>query len=106
MNPIKTKFERNGYVFEQIKRVGDVAIYGQRRPWERENTHFEVVKIRRRSARKAFGVDFEAGEYYPSAEEWGVFGWTYGDLVGAEGRVAVLTASKLKNGVTPQESVQ
>lgn len=102
MKPIKTKFERNGFIFEQIKRVGDVAIYSQKRPEHKVDGHFEVVRIRRRSARKAFGVQFEAGEYYPSSEEWGVFGWTYGDLVGAEGRVVMLTAAKLKNRVTPQ----
>lgn len=103
MKPVKTKFERNGYVFEQIKRVGDVAIYSQKRPGQVSDGHYEVVRIRRRSARKAFGVQFEAGEYYPSAEEWGVFGWTYGDLVGAEGRVVMLSVAKPKNRATPQD---
>ena len=90
MNPIKTQFERNGYVFEQIKRVGDVAIYGQRRPGQKQPFHFEVVVICRNPSWKSFGKVFPAAEAYPSSEQWGKQGFTYTDLESAEAKLAVL----------------
>lgn len=103
MKPIALKFQRGGYEFEQVVREGDVAIYGQKRPGQPGAWYYEVVKIRRRAAREAFGVQFEAGEYYPSSEEWGVFGWTYMDFPRAKGWMDTLIASKSKNGVTSLE---
>lgn len=102
MNCMKTlpeKFNRNGFEFEQVKRVETAAIYRKRKPqgaWS-----FETIRVRTRKEREAFGATFEAGEFYPSSEEWGIFGWTYGDLAGAEHQLGVLTAPKSKNGTTP-----
>ena len=99
MKTLAEKFNRNGFEFEQVQRTENAAIYQKFKSGGA--CSFEVIRIRERKEREAFGTTFEAGEFYPSSEEWGVFGWTYVDLVGAQHRLGVLTASKSKNGTTP-----
>lgn len=100
MTTLKARFTKSGFELEQVERIGNVAIY---RRWKTgQSPHYEVVRIRSREAREVFGKEFEAGEYYPSSEEWGTYGWTYPCLDDARRRVGVLTGAKLKNGVTPE----
>lgn len=100
MKTLSEKFSRNGFLFEQVRRTESAAIYKKRKgccDWS-----FEVIRIRTRKEREAFGTTFEAGEFYPSSEEWGVHGWTYTDLAGAERRLEDLVRPKTKNGTTPE----
>lgn len=102
MKVIADTFTKNGFDFNLVKRAGSVAIFAKReRGCPDEVPTYETVVVRNRKEREAFGVTFEAGEFYPSNEEWGVFGWTYYDLAGAEAKLLSLLPIKAANGVTP-----
>lgn len=75
MKQLEPIIERGDFRYEQVWREGQWAIYRQTQPgsdWER----FEVVHIRRRGARKFGNVTIEAGETYPTSEQWGTYAWT------------------------------
>mgnify|MGYP000426222306 FL=1 len=74
------EFTRRGSLFVQKRRVGDVCLYERRdddgyRCWE-----VIVVQRQKSCVRRIGGVDvvYEAKERYPSDEEFGHFGWSYG----------------------------
>lgn len=85
MKPLETTFRRGDgggaepWLHEQIARDGDVALYRRSRNGAQE--HFEVIVVQKSKGGEAKmgGVDvvFEPKERYPSAEDWGTFGWTY-----------------------------
>lgn len=103
MNIISTNFTRNGFEFESVRREGAVAIYRKRKAtWRPGKFSFEVIKIRVRKEKETSWGKYEAGEHYPSSEEWGQFGWTCLDLSEAETRMAALLPSKTKNGTSPR----
>ena len=102
MRTLPTTFRKNGFDYNQVERVGNVAIYRQTKAgqsWER----FEVGRIRANAERKQFGTVFEASETWPTAEEWGVKAWTCTDLAGAKTRMATLIGSKPANLTPAQE---
>lgn len=79
MKTIPANYTKNGFSYQLLERTPEAAIYEQRH--EDKLVAYEVVKVRCRSGRQSIvngrPVVFEAGEYLPSTEEWGRFGWTY-----------------------------
>ena len=57
----------------QLKRIGLLAIYSQR--GKHGAKHYNVVIIRHRKENLKFRTPEK--EALPSAEEWGMYGWTY-----------------------------
>ena len=82
MNTIPESYSKNGWGYKLITRDGDYAIYSQG-----GDVAYELVKVRVRkdasftALNKDTGESVErviiAGEYLPSTEEWGRYGWTY-----------------------------
>ena len=97
MKKLELNFRKDGFDYEQVERVGDVAIYRQSKAGQVGNVHFEVGKIRENKAREVFGKHFEASESWPSSEEWGIRAWTYRDLTSAKRRLATLTPPNSAN---------
>lgn len=79
MKALQTKFTRRGFVFNQIQRNETVAIYSQTSIVTDQIVAYEVIKILRALASERFGRSFEPMELYPSDEQFGLNGWSYGD---------------------------
>ena len=67
-------FKRDGFTHELIKREGLVCLVKRSKP---AHWHYEVIKLRIRSAEEAFGKFYPERETYPSDEEWGTNGFTF-----------------------------
>ncbi len=76
MQTIPSSYTQGVYVYEQIKRGEQCAVFKRKKP-EHTNAEYEVIIIQRKSARQLpSGSMLEAGEYYPSASQWGAYGKT------------------------------
>lgn len=75
--------ENKGFTFRQIKREGDKAIYEQTKKGLKLKK-YEVIKIGRHNGYEIGGQYIAPAETYPGASQWGVTGWTFGDLRDAE----------------------
>lgn len=73
MKTIPQEFNKYGYRYILVTRLGEVAIYSQEKESHR---NFEVMIIRKRKADNDFTGTKAGDEYMPSPEEWGVYGWT------------------------------
>jgi hypothetical protein len=76
MTPIKATFKYGGFVFSQILREGNFAIYQKKR---QGRTHYEVIHILRQKASEFNGIKFEEREKYPCNEDFGSKAWCYSD---------------------------
>ncbi len=85
--PIETTFTANGFIHEQVQRVGDIALYRRFKQGGGQE-HFEVVRIKRHDGFKIPGTDkrAEPAETYPSNEKWGVDGFTFPDKDSAQAK--------------------
>jgi hypothetical protein len=68
-------YNRNGYTFTQLKRIGNVAAFEGKR--EGFMSTFEVIKIQSHNGREIHGTYCEPAEYPPCNAQWGVCGWSY-----------------------------
>ena len=74
---LPAQFPRDGFVYQQIAREGDAAIYEQK--WSgcvNPSVSYEVIRARRRPG---FQIDrrfVKPAEVYPNSEAWGVDGFT------------------------------
>lgn len=83
MKILPKKFTQLGYLLEQIKREGDIAIY--KRTKEGQNfPEFEVIKIKNHADYKIADQTIFASETYPGARAFGVLGWSFISLQDAE----------------------
>jgi hypothetical protein len=90
-----------GYVFVQIKRTDQYAIYAQRMGTEEGRIlSYDVIKIRKQ---KAVVVNFggveqqlKAKEHYPSSRQWGTEAWSFPTLSLAESQYKSLTQSQIQ----------
>lgn len=82
---LKTNFSKNSFDHKQIKRIGNIALYERQKTGTRK-PHYEVIRIRNHNGFVIPGTNEKAppAEYYPSAEKWGVDGFTHNDLNSAE----------------------
>jgi hypothetical protein len=78
--PLQKEFRRDGFTYRQIARQGHGAIYEQ--TWSgctEPSVCYEVIRIRRRDGFQIGEKFVEPYEAYPSAEAWGVDGFTLTD---------------------------
>ena len=73
---LRKKFSSRGFLHEQIKREGRLAIYCRQREGRPREMHWEVIKIGRHNGYKLGKSFIEAAETYPSDSMWGRCGWT------------------------------
>lgn len=76
MKALPTQFKAGGFWFDQLERIGQIGLFEKTRG---RSVSYEVVRIQRQNAWRAFGQDFPASEAMPSSELWGTDGWTYVD---------------------------
>lgn len=94
MKRIPTEFSRNGFHFLQRFREGEIAVFERTRLPHGTQKHYETVRLRPFPAREAFGKTFEAGESYPSNEQWGIYGFTYKSEKAALDKATQMIAQK------------
>ena len=95
MHTLPREWSMGSWVYTQVDRAGDVAVYRQK---HREGTavRFEVIIAQHYPERQTKrGVVLEAGEYYPSSSQWGKAGWTFYTLEEAQAYARALTSSRL-----------
>lgn len=97
--PAPKQFTRDGYIFAEVWRQANVAIYSQTREGARAPAAWELVKLRVVKAHPK-DVDQSPKENYPSSEEWGKRGWTFLTLAEPQDRATRLLATP-QNGETP-----
>jgi hypothetical protein len=76
--PLPKEFRRHGFLYRQIAREGDAAIYEQK--WlgcAKPSSSWEMIRIRRREGFQIDGRFVEPAEVYPASELWGVDGFTF-----------------------------
>ena len=86
------EFQLRGFVYTQLRRDGEVAIFEQKR--DGKVTAYEVAVIRFKAAATIMGNSVPAREAYPSSETWGKLGWTCRNLEAAEDRFARVLARR------------
>ncbi len=95
---ILTNFTKNGCLFTQLKRTGNVAL------WLRQTPHgpsYEVIIIRitkKDFVIKGVVVTPAGTELYPSNEQFGSLGWYYPSLDKAEKKYKELLIDQSENG--------
>lgn len=78
--PLPKEFRRHGFLYRQIAREGDAAIYEQK--WlgcAKPSPSWEMIRIRRREGFQINGRFVEPAEVYPASELWGIDGLTVTD---------------------------
>jgi hypothetical protein len=78
--PLRIQFSGDGFIYRQIVREGDAAIYEQ--IWSGcsdPSVCYEVIRIRRREGFQIDSRVVEAAEVYPNSDVWGVDGFTVTD---------------------------
>lgn len=89
IRPVPLFFSREGFVFTQVFRKRNTAIYEKLKPgWIVPS--FEVICIRVRPGHPLGRYADRLIEIYPSSEEWNTWGWTYPTLQEAEKRATKL----------------
>jgi hypothetical protein len=83
MRVLHHSLKRGGFRLSLVKRAGKVAIYRQHVNGAGTD-RFEVVKITTSPARVINGKAIEAGERYPTDDQWGTYGFTAWDMAEAE----------------------
>jgi hypothetical protein len=87
MKKLEKQFVKKGFKFTQVTRKGDVAIYKQESVAVKDpKANYEVVIIKSHNGYEIGGSKIVAAEVYPGSTQWGLLGWTYPDLSGAEER--------------------
>ena len=71
---LETEFKKFGFIYRQIKRSGNVAIFEQVK--DDRILAYEVVVIRAHEGYEIAGNKMEPSEFMPRSEDWGTFGWT------------------------------
>lgn len=73
MTPLAESFKANGFVFTQLVRAGDLAIYRKAKGnW----VGFEVIRVQRHTGYTIAGKFCPPAEFYPANEKWGVDGYS------------------------------
>jgi hypothetical protein len=87
MHELPTLFTQGHWLYTQVERHGDVALYRQSHQ-DVDVARYEVIRVRHHPARKLpMGRIAEAGEYYPTSSEWGQHGWTHFTLTEAQNQM-------------------
>lgn len=76
MKKIEKFFTEKNFTFKQICREGNFAIYERWNDSYPDNKHYEVVKIQSHNGYAIAGNSYPPSEFYPSANSWGINGFT------------------------------
>jgi hypothetical protein len=76
MEPLPVSFRDRGFLYEQVERQGDVALYTQTN--HAGIVRYEVIRIRiQREHTWPNGTTTPEKEAYPGSNSWGTLGWTF-----------------------------
>lgn len=75
MKQLEKQFTSLKYVFKQIHREKDYAIY-ERKKDDDTFIHYEVIRVLKHNGLEIQGVKIPPSEYYPSSAQWGMHGFT------------------------------
>ena len=75
MKTLEKTFTSKQFNHNQIKRIGNLAIYKRGKP-EHKTDHYEVIKITSHNGYVIAGQHIAPSEVYPGASMWGVNGFT------------------------------
>jgi hypothetical protein len=98
--PLAKQFRRDGFIYRQIAREGDAAIYEQ--TWSgcsNPSVSYEVIRVRRRDGFEISGRFVEPAEVYPGSELWGADGFNFTDKDAAFARLQQLAFATGEVGV-------
>ena len=91
MKKLPLEISKKGFIYLQIKRTKDVAIYKQKNADDTmKGEWFEVIKIKSHNGMTLGGNYIPPSEMYPSSTQWGVLGFTYQTLKDAENRFKIM----------------
>jgi hypothetical protein len=95
MKKLPLEINKKGFVYTQIKRVNDVAIYKQKNlDIAVKSEWFEVIKIKSHNGMTLGGNYIPPSEMYPSSTQWGVSGFTYQNQKDAETKFKEILSDK------------
>jgi hypothetical protein len=90
MELLPFEIKKNGFIYKQINRTENAAMYSQNIENDEIPVAYEVFQIRQQkeSVSKMGGVDivFKAKELFPSDEQFGLTAWSFIDKRKAEAR--------------------
>jgi hypothetical protein len=90
MKEIEKQYRKNGYIFDQIWRKGDVCIYSQTDPDSGRVVAYEVFEVIKREEAEIQGNVIPAKESCPGNEQWGSKGYTCWTIPEAMGKAALV----------------
>ena len=76
MKKIEKEFTSKNFLFKQIHREEDFAIYERYHETTAEKKHYEIIKIQSHNGYAIGGQKYPASEFYPSSNAWGADGFT------------------------------
>ncbi len=92
MKTLPTTFKHDKFLFRQIDRQGDIALFEKTKGPGRALS-YEVVIVQKRKEWAINGKIVPAHEAMPGPESWGIYGWTYTTRSDAYGRMTRLLGS-------------
>lgn len=99
MEKLKKQYNKNGYLFSQVWRNENTAIYKQILPETGQAIGYEVFEIIKRGERKIGNNVIAAGEFVPGNEQWGLKGYTVHTIFEAKQKVAILQGNIRKRKI-------
>ena len=95
MKKLPLEINKKGFVYTQLKRVKDTAIYKQKSlDIAVKSEWFEVIKIKCHNGMTLGGNYIPPSEMYPSSTQWGVLGFTYQTQKEAETKFKEILSDK------------
>ena len=95
MEPLPLSFRDRGFLYEQLDRQGDVALYTQTN--HAGIVRYEVVRIRiQREHTWPNGTTTPEKEAYPGSNSWGTLGWTFIERPLAEDKLRALLGTPVE----------
>lgn len=102
MESLPVSFRDRGFLYEQLERQGDVALYSQTN--HTSIVRYEVVRIRiQREHTWPNGTTTPEKEAYPGSNSWGTLGWTFIERPLAEAKLRALQGQPDEPPDTPDE---
>ena len=91
MKELRKEFTSCGFIFKQVVRENDVAIYSKKQV-KHTGVSYEVIRISKHNGYKLGGNFIEPAETYPCNSMWGTSGFTCTSIESAERKYAELKA--------------
>lgn len=103
MEPLATQYKKYGYIFKQVSREGDVAVYSQSDEETGQIYAYEVFIIQKQKATVLYGRAYPDKEIIPGTSMWGQEAYTVTSLTQAEIKVKKLQ-ERIRNRVIRTET--